>query len=63
MKDEIKLSKRNGSWFATFMGSDAERIERLFTTTTLPTPFRDTMPATEVIRRVAALNPGYAVRS
>ena len=58
----ITLTRQGGVWTARNDGPETANIIELFGTATLPTPFRDTVPATTVLERIQRLNPGATVR-
>ncbi len=55
-RETIYLQLRGVGWEATFVGPESHRIEELFGSTTIPTPFTATMDGKEVQARIQALN-------
>lgn len=49
------------AWVATWEGSEADAIRRLFGTTTLPTGFTPLAEPETVVAAIQAKNPGYVV--
>ena len=60
MTKSIKLYRGNAGWQAVW--SDPQ-VKELFGTDTIPTAYTKTMPKSEVLRRVRALNPGCIVEA
>lgn len=62
MRNEtITLHLRGDQWLATFEGPEAGRIEELFGSTTIPTPFLAAMDGHDVQLRIQAVNPDSRV--
>lgn len=53
-----EMADGEGCYAVLHTGKDAPRVQKLFGTTTLPTPFRLSMDAEEVMRRLEPRNPG-----
>lgn len=58
MNRTLTLSTHGGCWHVT--DTDPE-VSRLFGTSTLPTPFRDTVRSSIVVARLSALNPDATI--
>jgi len=58
----ITLDIQQGMWVAVFSGPHSEEIQRLFGTTTLPTPFAGSTLPYMVFNSVMDKNPGVKVR-
>jgi hypothetical protein len=59
--NKITLSPCNGTWIATFHGSEEGNIRALFGTTSLPTPYLEGADPQTVLKEIGKLNPEYTV--
>jgi len=59
--EQITLSVANGSWVASFHGAALQRIQCLFGSGILPTPYLASTPAGVVLAAIQKLNPTSTV--
>ena len=58
----ITLTRGASQWLATWAGPEAEHVEELFGTATIPTPFSASMAPDRLLASIRALNPECIVR-
>ena len=57
----LKLTIKEGHWWAEWMGDDREKVVGLFGTAVLPCPYQASVPFDTVAQSLRAANPGYMI--
>lgn len=61
MKNSITLYLQAGNWVSRFDGDHGDKVQKLFGTRVVPTPYTDKTLGSSVQAIIGRLNPGVAV--